>query len=302
MRRFIGLVRRAFWRAFEDNCFAIAKASAYSSILTLFPALIVLAALLTASQTTEPFIHAVATAIGAVLPPGAGANAEAYLERTGPRPGRLLVSACMITLLAATGVMVSWMEGFRNAYRIPKTWGFWKERAVAVFLVALAFTPMTFATLLVGFGSQIESWMVLHSEKTLGPYILLFWTGVRWLIAMLTSVGVLALIYHNGVPRSQPWHRVMPGAALATGMWFVVTVMFAWYVENVATYNLIYGSLGVAIALLVWMYLLSIVILVGAEFNAIVYPRVVEENARPTLFNRELRVPTLPKPKAQKTR
>ncbi|MGH9601366.1 MAG: YihY/virulence factor BrkB family protein, partial [Terriglobales bacterium] len=200
------------------------------------------------------------------------------------------------------GVMVSWMEGFRNAYRIPKTWGFWKERAVAVFLVALAFTPMTFATLLVGFGSQIESWMVLHSEKTLGPYILLFWTGVRWLIAMLTSVGVLALIYHNGVPRSQPWHRVMPGAALATGMWFVVTVLFAWYVENVATYNLIYGSLGVAIALLVWMYLLSIVILVGAEFNAIVYPRVVEENARPTLFNRELRVPTLPKPKARKTR
>jgi membrane protein len=247
-------------------------------------------------------VHAVATAIGAVLPPGAGANAEAYLERTNPQPGRLLVTACMVTLLAATGVMVSWMEGFRNAFRIPKTWGFWKERAVALFLVALAFTPMTFATLLVGFGSQIESWMVLHSEQTYGPYILLFWTLVRWVIAMLTSIGVLALIYHNGVPRSQPWHRVMPGAALATGMWFVVTVMFAWYVENVSTYNLIYGSLSVAIALLVWMYLLSIVILVGAEFNAIVYPRVTDESTRPTLFNRELRVPTLPKPKARKTR
>ena len=295
MWRFAGLVRRAFRRAFEDDCFAIAKASAYSSILTLFPALLILTSVLAASQRTESFVHAVATAVGAALPPGAGANAEAYLARVNPRPGRLLVSACLVTLLAATGVMVSWMEGFRNAYRIPKTWGFWKERAVAVFLVALAFTPMTFATLLVGFGSQIESWMVLHSTRTLGPYILLFWTGVRWLIAMVTSVGVLALIYHNGVPRSEPWHRVMPGAALATGMWFVATVVFAWYVENVATYNLIYGSLGVAVALLVWMYLLSIVILVGAEFNAIVYPRMAEENARPTLFNRELRVPAPPR-------
>ncbi len=299
MWRFAGLVRRAFWRAFEDDCFAIAKASAYSSILTLFPALIVLAALLTASQTTESFVHAIATAIGAVLPPGAGANVEAYMEASGPRPGRLLVTALLVTLLAASGVMVSWMEGFRNAYRIPKTWGFWKERAVALFLVLLAFTPMTFATLLVGFGSQIESWMVLHSDRTVGPYILLFWTGVRWLIAMVTSVAVLALIYHNGVPRAQPWHRVIPGAALATGMWFVVTVVFAWYVENVATYNLIYGSLGVAIALLVWMYLLSIVILVGAEFNALAHPRVEDQAARPTLFNRELRVPALAKRKAR---
>jgi membrane protein len=116
---------------------------------------------------------------------------------------------------------------------------------------------------------------------------------------MITSVAVLALIYHNGLPRAQPWHRVMPGAALASGMWFVVTVVFAWYVENVATYNLIYGSLGVAIALLVWMYLLSIVILVGAEFNALVHPRAVDETSRPTLFNRELRVPTLPKQKAR---
>jgi len=76
-------------------------------------------------------------------------------------------------------------------------------------------------------------------------------------------------------------------------------VVFAWYVENVATYNLIYGSLGLAIALLVWLYLLSMVILVGAEFNAIVYPRVVDESARPTIFNRELHVPTLAKRKAR---
>jgi membrane protein len=96
---------------------------------------------------------------------------------------------------------------------------------------------------------------------------------VRWLIAILTSVAVIALIYHNAVPRTQPWHSVLPGASLATAMWFFVTMLFGWYLQNYADYSVIYGSLGVAIALLVWMYLISLVILIGAEFNAMLFPR-----------------------------
>jgi membrane protein len=85
-------------------------------------------------------------------------------------------------------------------------------------------------------------------------------------------VSVIALIYHNAVPRTQPWHSVLPGATLATMMWFVVTIAFGWYLQH-ANYNVIYGSLGVGIALLVWMYLVSLVILIGSEFNAILFPR-----------------------------
>ena len=96
---------------------------------------------------------------------------------------------------------------------------------------------------------------------------------IRWLIAILTSVSVIALIYHNAVPRTQPWHSVLPGATLATIMWFIVTTIFGWYLQNYADYSVIYGSLGVAIALLVWMYLISLVILIGAEFNAMLFPR-----------------------------
>jgi membrane protein len=58
-------------------------------------------------------------------------------------------------------------------------------------------------------------------------------------------------------------------------MWFPLTLAFGWYVTNYATYNIIYGPLGTGIALLVWLYLVSITILVGAEYNAIIYPRQV---------------------------
>ena len=101
------------------------------------------------------------------------------------------------------------------------------------------------------------------------------WTAVRWLIAGLTSIAVIALIYHNAVPRTQPWHSVLPGATLATAVWFGATALFGWYLQRYADYSIIYGSLGVGIALLVWMYMISLIILVGAEFNAMLYPRAM---------------------------
>ena len=86
---------------------------------------------------------------------------------------------------------------------------------------------------------------------------------------------MIALIYHNAVPRTQPWHSVLPGSVLATALWFASTALFSWYLQRYADYSLIYGSLGVSIALLVWMYMISLVVLVGAEFNAMLFPRAM---------------------------
>lgn len=287
MLRFVQLLRRAIWRAFEHDCFAIAKGAAYSAILTVFPLLLLVASILTLSQTTEAFIREMAFAAGKIMPPDVSDAVMQYFEGSQARPIRLLVSASIITIMAASGVMISWMEGFRNAYRLPREWGILKERAIAIFLVLLAFGPMTAATLLVGFGNQIENWMVHHSLHVLGPYILLFWSGMRWFIATLTSIVVLSLIYHWGIPRTQPFYRVLPGAIVATVAWFAATVGFAWYVTRFANYKAIYGSLGAGIALLVWMYIVSIVVLIGAEFNALVYPRTQLVERRRSLQHEE---------------
>ena len=87
------------------------------------------------------------------------------------------------------------------------------------------------------------------------------------------------------MPGLRARHSVLPGATLATVLWFLSTALFGWYLQNYADYSIIYGSLGAAIALLVWMYLISLVILVGAEFNAMLFPRAFlgkELKAMPT--------------------
>ena len=59
-----------------------------------------------------------------------------------------------------------------------------------------------------------------------------------------------------------------PGAVLATLLWLLATSGFGWYVRHVANYNVVYGSIGAGIALLVWMYLMAAIALIGCEFNA----------------------------------
>ena len=222
MLRFLRLLRLAFWRAFQHDAFAIAKASAYSSILTFFPALLVVGSVLATSRKTEAYLREISYALGRILPAG-GATALAYLRGTTQRPVGLLITTSLITLWTGSGVMISWMEGFRRCYELPKIWGLVKERLIAFSLVILAGIPLTFATILVAFGNRIETQILFQLGHEFGPFILLMWTAIRWMIAMLTSIAVIALIYHNAVPRTQPWHSVLPGAALATAMWFLAT-------------------------------------------------------------------------------
>src|SRR5229473_933450 len=274
MLRFLRLLRLAVWRAFQHDAFSIAKASAYSSILTFFPGLLVVGSLLATWRKGAPYLREISYALSRILPAGS-ATAMYYLRGAAQRPVGLLITASLLTLWTASGVMISWMEGFRRCYELPKVWGLIKERLISFLLVIFALLPMTFATLLVAFGSKIETDVLFYTAREFSPYIFIMLTIIRWIIATLTSIAVIALIYHNAVPRTQPWHSVIPGATLATGMWFSSTLLFGFYLKHYADYSIIYGSLGAAIALLVWMYMVSLVVLVGAEFNAMLFPRAM---------------------------
>jgi membrane protein len=274
MLRLLRLLRLAFWRAFVHDAFATAKASAYSSILTFFPVLLIVGSTLANWRKGAPYLREISYALGSILPAGTNVTLT-YLKGAAQHPVSVLTTTAVITLWTASGVMISWMEGFRRCYELPKIWGLVKERLIAFLLVVFALVPMTFATILVAVGSKFEIRLLPYLDPDFSPYVLLLWGASRWLIATLTSISVIALIYHHAVPRTQPWHSVIPGATLATVLWFSVTIGFRSYLQSFGNFATIYGSLGVAMALLVWMYLISLVVLVGAEFNALLFPRAM---------------------------
>src|ERR1700758_4753591 len=115
MLRFLRLLRLAFWRAFQHDAFSIAKASAYSSILTFFPALLVLGSLLATSRKGAPYLREISYALSRILPAGSN-TALNYLQGAAKRPFGLLLTTSLLTLWTSSGVMISWMEGFRRSY------------------------------------------------------------------------------------------------------------------------------------------------------------------------------------------
>jgi membrane protein len=266
-------LRRAMWRALSHGAFNNAKAAAYSAALSIFPALLVVTTLLALTPETDTVRGDIRNGFSEILPPDTMSLVQAYFQTNHARSVRLIWTSSLITLGAAMGVMLSLMDGFRRAYLLPRgVWSFWREHVIAMALVPATLVPLIFATGLVAFGHDIEHWMVENSDHEIRFYVLVSWRIIRWAIATVTCVAFLAVIYHFGTPRKRPWRHILPGGLLATIMWFLATLIYGWYITRYADYSVVYGSFGAAVATLIWLYMVCFIILIGAEFNALIYP------------------------------
>jgi membrane protein len=179
---------------------------------------------------------------------------------------------------------VTLMEGVRRANDLaPDCWTFWQRRARSLLLVPLSLIPFALASILVVFGHFITLWLALHVIPSARGPVYVVALLVRWIVALAGSIGIIALIYHMGTPMRQPWRRTLPGAIVSTILWLLATLVFGWYVTRFANYSQVYGSLAAGIALLFWLYLISLSILCGAEFNAEFDGRVLSHETHSTV-------------------
>jgi membrane protein len=272
LRNLFWLLRRSIYAAFDDGCLGIAKGAAYSALLSFFPVLASAATILV--QTRAEFVsHFLEDTLDQIVPPGSETLVMQQFRVTGARPVSLLIAAFAISVWAASGVVKSLMEGFQNIYRVPRSRSFLQTQGVSIALVLLAAFPLVCATALVVFGAQVEGTMLgwMKVDPMLSPLaglMRLVSRGARYLLAFGTTVSVTCTLYWLGPYRRQRWRYVWPGAVLATIFWLFATSGFAWYVRNIGRYNVMYGSVGAGIALLVWMYLMAVIALIGCEFNA----------------------------------
>ena len=168
--------------------------------------------------------------------------------------------------------MLSLMEGFRRAYRLPpENWTFWGRRARALMLVFIVSIPLSLASLVIVFGHQIEHWMIENAGHDLRHVVVFFWRMVRWVVSFAAILTVLTALYHFGTRRTEHWSLVAPGAIAGTLIWFPATLAYGWYVTSVANYTRLYGSFAAGIATLVWLYITSFSVLLGAELNGVLY-------------------------------
>jgi membrane protein len=274
------LLKETLLSALDDGCFGIAKGAAYSALLSFFPVLTSAAAILV--QTRADFVAStLADLLQQIVPPGSEDIVINQFRVHGQRPLALLIFAGMTSLWAASSVVKSLNEGFHAAYRIPRSRSFLHETWLSIWLVLLGVVPILAASVLIFFGSEIEQMglRALAMDPILNPVAGL-WQLLsrlaRYLVAFGAVWGLTASLYYFGPYRRQRWGYVWPGAVFSTSLWLASTSGFAWYIRNITNYNLLYGSIGTGIALLVWMYVLAAIAILGCEFNA-AYERMLEK-------------------------
>lgn len=271
-RAYLLTFRRSLISAVENSSFGVAKAAAYSALLSFFPVITAAATILV--QTKADFVsRTISEFLFEVVPPGAEDLVRYQFTVKGQRPIHLLILAAVLSVWAASGVIGSLMQGFQRAYRIAKGRSIPHNIAISMMLVILSGIPLLIACGLILFGGYIDRAFMreLVIDPTLTPvagsWHLLTRLG-RYAVAFGAAVAVTMLLYYFGPYRRQRWRDLWRGAVLATLLWLAATSGFGWYVRHLANYNVLYGSVGTSIALLVWMYLMSLIALLGCEFNA----------------------------------
>jgi membrane protein len=266
------LFRRSLILAYENGCFGTAKGAAYSALLCFFPLLTSMATILVQVRA-ESVSALLYRALARVVPPGTEGLVLENFRVRGARPTALIVVGALISVWAASRIMTSLMEGFQATYHIPSGRPFLRNQGTAILLVLATAVPLFVALGLVLFGNRAEEgvmqWLgVLPAGQELATWVKLVASAARYTVAFGAAVAALATLYWLGPNRPQGWSQVWPGAVLATILALISTMGFAWYVRNIASYNLLYGSIGAAIALVVWMYVLAAIVLIGCEFSA----------------------------------
>jgi len=260
------VVRRAWAEAKDDNVPILAGGVAFAAFLALFPALI--AALTLYGLVADPAQVAAQVAdLAAALPETARPIITDQLASvTASSDGALgvgLVISVLAALWSASGGTMNLIKATNLAYDEKESRGFLRLRGTAL---ALTFGAVAFLLCAVALVAVVP---VLFDALGLGGIGLVVAQVVRWALLVALVVGALAVVYRAAPDRDAPRFRwVSTGAVVATALWVLGSVAFSLYVDNFGSYNKTYGALAGVIVLMLWLYLTSYIVLLGAEINA----------------------------------
>ena len=255
---------RAFGRIFPD-CVTLSQAIAFNMFLAFFPLLLLALGLLSGTSAFHDALKEIPNRLILILPPGSSRVVAEYFVRRAVHPWRWIALGLGGTLLAGTQVMIGYIEGFRVIEGDLIQPSYWRRQGRALGLLCLTIVPMLAVVVLTVFGKQIRTWRLFHIGS---PQVTrdLEWVCYAALVFVL-AMGVLVVLYRIGRPGHTGYMALLPGAVVATVLWWTADISFGWYVRKMP-YDVLYRGLASAIGLLVWMFLTAMIVLLGAAYNA----------------------------------
>lgn len=253
----------------EGSITTRASSLAFNFFLAFFPSIIVLFTII--PYIPIPNLHAtLLELLSTILPPSTNELAFATIEDiiNNPRTG-LLSIGFILTIYFATNGVNSLIEAFNSSYHINETRTLLKQR-----ILSLGITFLLSCMLIITIGLIIFTKLAVNHLISAGLIkenaleLILFG---KWLIIFTMLFVGISVIFHFGPALKKKWKLLTPGPIISTILIIITSIMFNYYINNFAEYNKIYGSIGTLMIILIWMYLNSIILLIGFELNASIF-------------------------------
>ena len=259
LRRAYGMFARVFPR-----CGVISQAIAFNLFLAFFPALLIAVALATSRIGGRTSLFDLIADLTQFLPPGSQAIVSEFLVKRGPGAWKIAALGWTGTLLAGSQVMKLVMQGIHTIYGDTQEFGFLHRQVRGLMLLLVTIAPLVGAAILGVLGKPLRRW-IAHE---VGKHALQGWWNFFFpAAAMVLAMLALTVIYRVARPQEDSMRNVLPGAMVATLLWWLVDVLFGVYVRRVP-YSVVYGGLAAVIGLIIWMQLSAVIIFLGAAWNA----------------------------------
>ncbi len=244
-----------------------ASSLAYNFMLALFPATIFLFTLIPYIPIRH-FQDQLLNLLAQVLPENAfDALQDTITDIVKKQNGKLFSFGFLTTLFFATNGVNTLMQAFNKSSLIAETRSYLRRRWVALVLtVVISFSLLIAVTIMI-VGHKILHFLQHQFNSEAHGWFLVI-SILRWIVVIVIFFVTVSLLYRYGPAHKQRWKFLSPGSVLATALAILTSLGFTYYINNFSSYNKIYGSIGTLIVMMIWLYLNSLIILIGFELNA----------------------------------
>jgi membrane protein len=264
------LSRWELWsRIYDDvdqkHLWPIAAALSFYSLLSLFPGLILFSAAVSFLPGHSLFDQAMGV-LAVFLPRESMRMVTAVLEDViTPNRGAYFSVGFIGTVWTASNSLSASIEALNIAYGVPEKRPFWKTRLLALVLAVVIGGLLLVALTLMIIGPKLGGWIA--ARLFLSALWLWLWPIIHWTLAVAFTLTAIEALYLLAPNRKPSLPTTLPGAVLAVGIWLVLSSLLGIYFRHVGDFHKTYGTLGVMISLLIWLYWTGFAILLGAELN-----------------------------------
>lgn len=278
--RFIRFFRHLSWMTLRETAIRVGQRRltglsaemAYNAMLALFPAILAILTAIGLFEVVQAPIQQLGDRLGEVAPTEALFLIDEFIKEVSQSQNQGLFSISFVAAIwTASGAMSAAMTALDQIHQIPldQVRPFWKSKLISIALTLGSILLLITASLLIVI-SDLTVQLVAEQIQGLARIILAVWRLLSWPIALGIVASAFAFIYRYGPSRWRHGTPILPGAMIAAVFWAVLSSLFRLYVTNFGNYNKAYGAVGTVIVLMLWLYLSSLVILVGDQLNATV--------------------------------